>query len=211
MRWLGAGSNPTLDRQSAGGTLAEQTLSPAKDIPKCLQLRYTRLPGPVGRAGLALPMRFLRWQACSSQAGASRHRVAPHAVRSVFDRQGTVNFGFGQSIALAGRQVHADDSTFVDVDLSVNNAAVLMTGKVKTPEEKVLATKLAWEIRGVREVVSELQGHRQILDQDVAKDLAASAQLRGRLIADSDISSLNFSVDVVNNRLSVGHCRRCRG
>ena len=84
------------------------------------------------------------------------------------------------------------------VDVTVNNGAVLLTGKVKTPEEKVLATKLTWEVRGVREVVNEIQVIDKSSIKDVAKDLAASAQLRGKLIADTNVSSLNFSIDVVN-------------
>ena len=84
------------------------------------------------------------------------------------------------------------------VDVNVNDGAVLLTGKVKTPEEKVLATKLTWEVRGVREVVNEIQVTDKSSIKDVAKDLAASAQLRGKLIADNSVSSLNFSIDVVN-------------
>ena len=110
------------------------------------------------------------------------------------------------------------------VDVNVNDGAVLLTGKVKTPEEKVLATKLTWEVRGVREVVNEIQVTDKSSIKDVAKDLAASAQLRGKLIADTSVSSLNFSIDVVNgtvylsgvaadaeemNRV-VGHARELR-
>ena len=84
------------------------------------------------------------------------------------------------------------------VDVNVNDGAVLLTGKVKTPEEKVLATKLTWEVRGVREVVNEIQVTDKSSIKDIAKDLAASAQLRGKLIADNSVSSLNFSIDVVN-------------
>ena len=83
-------------------------------------------------------------------------------------------------------------------DVTVNDGAVLFTGKVKTPEDKVEATKLAWEIKGVREVINELQVTDTSSIKDIAKDLAASATLRGKLIADSEISSLNFSIDVVN-------------
>ena len=91
------------------------------------------------------------------------------------------------------------DATLVQfVDVNVNDGAVLLTGKVKTPEEKVLATKLTWEVRGVREVVNEIQVTDKSSIKDVAKDLAASAQLRGKLIADNSVSSLNFSIDVVN-------------
>ena len=91
------------------------------------------------------------------------------------------------------------DATLVQfVDVNVNDGAVLLTGKLKTPEEKVLATKLTWEVRGVREVVNEIQVTDKSSIKDIAKDLAASAQLRGKLIADPGLSSLNFSIDVVN-------------
>ena len=122
------------------------------------------------------------------------------------------------------RFIQEDASLITIVDVTVNDAAVLLTGKVKTPEEKVLATRLTWEVRGVREVINELQVTDTSSIKDVAKDLAASAQLRGKLIADADVSSLNFSIDVVNgtvylsgvaadaeemNRV-VGHARELR-
>jgi osmotically-inducible protein OsmY len=99
---------------------------------------------------------------------------------------------------LLDKFIQNDASLGTVIDVAVNDGAVLMTGKVKTPEEKVLATKLAWEIKGVREVVNEIQVTDTSSLKDVAKDLAASAQLRGKLITDGNISSLNFSIDVVN-------------
>lgn len=84
------------------------------------------------------------------------------------------------------------------VDITVNDGAVLMTGKVPTHDEKALATKLVWEVRGVREVINELQISDKSDIKDIAKDLAASASLRTKLIADKRVSSLNFDIDVVN-------------
>ena len=113
----------------------------------------------------------------------------------------------GLSTSVADTQIHAkltdrfvktDFSLVTAVDITVNDGAVLMTGKVKTPEEKILATRLAWEIFGVREVVNELQVTDTSAIKDIAKDLAASATLRTKLITDGNISSLNFSIDVVN-------------
>jgi osmotically-inducible protein OsmY len=113
----------------------------------------------------------------------------------------------GLSTSVTDTQIHAkltdqfiqNDFTLVTaVNITVNDGAILLTGKVKKPEEKVLATKLAWKIRDVREVVNELQIVDSSSLKDIAKDLAASATLRGKLIADNDTSSLNFSIDVVN-------------
>ena len=91
-----------------------------------------------------------------------------------------------------------DITLLTAVDISVNDGSVLMTGKIKTHDEKALATKLAWEIRNVNEVINELQISGPSNIKDVAKDLAASANLRGKLIADERVSSLNFNIDVVN-------------
>ena len=99
------------------------------------------------------------------------------------------------------RFIQSNFSLVTAADISVNDGSVLMTGKVKTPEEKVQATRIAWEIKGVREVVNELQVSDTSSLKDLAKDLAASATLRGKLIADGDISSLNFNIDVVNGTI----------
>ena len=99
------------------------------------------------------------------------------------------------------RFIQSNFSLVTAVDVSVNDGSVLMTGKVKTPEEKVEATRVAWEIKGVREVVNELHVSDTSSLKDLAKDLAASATLRGRLIADTGISSLNFNIDVVNGTI----------
>ena len=117
----------------------------------------------------------------------------------------TTEKGFSTSVSdgvifakLKDRFMQVNASLLTSAVVSVNDGAVLFTGKVKTPEDKVEATKLAWEIKGVREVVNELQVSDSTSIKDIAKDLAASATLRGKLIADSEISSLNFSIDVVN-------------
>ena len=117
----------------------------------------------------------------------------------------TTEKGFSTSVSdgvifakLKDRFMQVNASLLTSAEVTVNDGAVLFTGKIKTPEDKVEATKLAWEIKGVREVVNELQVSDSTSIKDIAKDLAASATLRGKLIADSEISSLNFSIDVVN-------------
>ena len=117
----------------------------------------------------------------------------------------TTEKGFSTSVAdgvietkLVDRFIQNDAALATSIEKSVNNGSVLLTGRVETIEQKVLATKLAWEIKGVREVVNEVQVTQDNSLGDKAKDLAASAQLRAALIGDQNISSLNFSIDVVN-------------
>ena len=118
---------------------------------------------------------------------------------------GNTEKGLGTSISdgvirvkLADRFLQSNESLFTNISVSVNDGAVLMTGKVEKPEHKVEATQLAWQTRGVIEVINEVEISDKSSIKDIAKDLAAAAQLRAKLIAEQGVSSINFSVDVVN-------------
>ena len=117
----------------------------------------------------------------------------------------TTEKGFSTSVSdtvieakLTDKFIKNDASLATGVDSSVSNGAVIMTGKLNTQDQKILATRLAWEIKGVKEVINEIQIVSEKSIKTTAKDLAASAQLRAALIGDQEISSLNYSIDVVN-------------
>ena len=117
----------------------------------------------------------------------------------------TTEKGFSTSVSdtvieakLTDKFIKNDASLVTGVESSVSNGSVLMTGKLDTQDQKVLATRLAWEIKGVKEVINEIQIVSEKSIKTTAKDLAASAQLRAALIGDQEISSLNYSIDVVN-------------
>ena len=117
----------------------------------------------------------------------------------------TTEKGFSTSVSdtvieakLTDKFIQNDASLVTGVENSVSNGAVLMTGKLDTQDQKILPTRLAWEIKGVKEVINEIQIVSEKSIKTTAKDLAASAQLRAALIGDQEISSLNYSIDVVN-------------
>ena len=117
----------------------------------------------------------------------------------------TTEKGFSTSVSdtvieakLTDKFIKNDASLATGVESSVSNGAVIMTGKLDTQDQKILATRLAWEIKGVKEVINEIQLVSDKSIKATAKDLAASAQLRAALIGDQEISSLNYSIDVVN-------------
>lgn len=113
--------------------------------------------------------------------------------------------GFSTSVSdgvintkLADKFLRADVDLTQGVSISVNEGAVLLTGIVATQDKKVTATKLAWEIKGVREVVNEITVKEETSLKNRAKDFAAAAQLRLKIIGDGAVSSLNYSIDVVD-------------
>ena len=91
-----------------------------------------------------------------------------------------------------------DVNKFIGIKISVDDGIVLLTGKVNTPEVRVEATRIAWEPRGVAEVVNEIQVSEKTSIKDIAKDLTASTTIKSKLVADKNIKSMNFNIDVVN-------------
>lgn len=87
-----------------------------------------------------------------------------------------------------------------DIRVFVNNGSVLLTGKVKKPSEKIEFTKLAWAVRGVNEVNNELQIIDTSLIKNIARDIASMGEIRARIMSDKGINSINFSIDVVNDK-----------
>ena len=82
----------------------------------------------------------------------------------------------------------------------VNNGSVLFTGKVKIPNDKIQFTKSAWAIKGVREVNNEIQITDTTSIKNIARDIASLGEIRARIMADKSINSLNYSIDVVNDK-----------
>lgn len=93
-----------------------------------------------------------------------------------------------------------DNSLIADSKVFVNNGSVLFTGKVKNPKDKIEFTKLAWSIRGVKEVSNELQVSDKSSIKNIARDIASLGEIRARIISDKSVNSLNFSIDVVNDK-----------
>ena len=93
-----------------------------------------------------------------------------------------------------------NEELIADTKVFVNNGSVLFTGKLKNPNDKIEFTKLAWNIKGVKEVNNEIQVTDISSIKNIARDVASLGEIRARIISDKSINSINFSIDVVNDK-----------
>ena len=91
-----------------------------------------------------------------------------------------------------------DVELFGDVSFSVIEGRVLLKGSVPTPDDRIRALRLAWQAAGVREVINELQVADDSGILNYARDTWISAQLKGKLLVDGDVLSINYSVETVD-------------
>ena len=67
-------------------------------------------------------------------------------------------------------------------------------------EAKIELTKIVWKIKGVKEVNNETQVNDVSSIKNIARDIASIAEIRTRIMTDKRINSLNFSIDVINDK-----------
>lgn len=91
-----------------------------------------------------------------------------------------------------------NEKIFFNVSVEVTEGRVLLTGSVEQIDERIEATKLAWSIEGVNEVINEIQISNDEGILDYADDLIMKTKINAKLLLNKDILNLNYSVEVVN-------------
>ena len=91
-----------------------------------------------------------------------------------------------------------NEKIFFNVSVEVTEGRVLLTGSVDQIDERIEATKLAWSIEGVNEVINQIQISNDEGILDYADDLIMKTKINAKLLLDKNILNLNYSVEVVN-------------
>ncbi len=86
---------------------------------------------------------------------------------------------------------------FQKLDMTVDQGRVLLTGVVQKPEHRVEAVRLAWQAKGVKQVINEIQvGNARSLGS-YANDEWISSTLKAQMVFSKDIQSINYTIDTV--------------
>ena len=130
-------------------------------------------------------------------------------------------FGTGVSVALDPRTVgtQIDDSIMqktisakilakdskylLSVKSKVLDGRIFVTGKVDSPEEKLMITKLAWETKGARSVRNDIKIKEEFNFKQSAKDVLITSQLRTAIIPNKNIKATNYQIDTYKNKIYI--------
>ncbi|MAM35142.1 MAG: phospholipid-binding domain-containing protein [Micavibrio sp.] len=90
-----------------------------------------------------------------------------------------------------------DVEIFRKLDLTVKQGRVLVTGVVQDPEARVEAIRMAWQPRGVKQVINEIRVAESDGLPGFARDSWITAQLRAKLVFAKEVQSINYTIDTV--------------
>ena len=96
-----------------------------------------------------------------------------------------------------------DINMFINVEIEVVEGRVLLTGSVKKPKHRLDAIKIAWKVLGVREVINEIDVTEKGGIKQYLIDVKIKTQIRYKVLADKEVSSINYNFEVVNGNVYV--------
>ncbi len=92
----------------------------------------------------------------------------------------------------------SSEKVLMEVGLEVQEGRVLLTGLVEDPEIRSKAVALAWQADGVKEVINEIEVGDDETTSDLAHDFWITTQLNTAILLDQKVSSIDYSVDTVD-------------
>ena len=141
----------------------------------------------------------------SSCTGVSSRGVFGTGVSIAFDPR-TLGTQMDDSIMqknLAARILIKDKKYLLSVKSRVLDGRIFLTGKVDSPEEKLLLTKLAWELKGARSVRNDIKIKEEFNFKRSAKDILITSQLRTAIILNKNIKASNYEINTYKKKIYV--------
>lgn len=106
-------------------------------------------------------------------------------------------------VNIAAKFINAGNNLFVNINTSILEGRVLLTGLVDNQEIRIEAVRLVWEIEGVKEVINEIEiGNRSSI-KDYASDLWINTQARGIAAKTVGLRSVGYNFETIQGKLYV--------
>ena len=105
--------------------------------------------------------------------------------------------------AINKEYINHDVNMFLNVEIEVVEGRVLLTGSVKKTKHRMDAIKIAWKVLGVREVINEIEVTEKGGIKQYLRDVRIKAAIRYKIIADKQVSSINYNFESVNGNLFI--------
>ena len=116
---------------------------------------------------------------------------------------GTVVDDATLKINISAKFIGAGNNLFVNINTSVLEGRVLLTGIVKDQETRIESVRLVWEVDGVKEVINEIEiGNRSSL-KDYANDLWINTQARGFAAKTLGLDAIGYNFETINGKVFV--------
>ena len=107
----------------------------------------------------------------------------------------TIKFNISRKLLIS------ENNLFVNIDTSVVEGMVLLTGIVKNQESRIEAVKIAWEVDGVKEVINEIEIGDKASIKEYANDVWITAQIKALAVREIGLRFISYNVETIRGKV----------
>ena len=95
----------------------------------------------------------------------------------------------------------SENNLFINIDTSVVEGMVLLTGIVENQEIRIEAVKTVWEVGGVKEVINEIEIGDKPTIKEYANDVWITTQIKALAAKDIGLRSISYNIETIRGKV----------
>ena len=104
---------------------------------------------------------------------------------------------------ISAKFIQSDNGLFININSNVIQGRVLLTGLVDTQENRIEAVKVVWEVKGVKEVINEIEIGNKTTIKEYANDLWINTQIKGLAAKTIGLRALSYNFETIRGKVYI--------
>ena len=106
-------------------------------------------------------------------------------------------------VKITTKFITSEQNLFLDIDSTVIEGRVLLTGIVENQEARIEAVRRVWEVRGVKEIINEIQVGQKTTIKEYANDMWITTQIKAVTTKNIGLRSLSYNFETIRGKVYV--------
>ena len=104
---------------------------------------------------------------------------------------------------IASKFIASSDNLFVNINTTVLEGRVLLTGLVTNQEIRIDAVRRVWEVEGINEVINEIEVGNRASIKDYGKDLWINTQVKALAAKTIGLKSVGYNFETIQGKVYI--------
>ena len=106
-------------------------------------------------------------------------------------------------INFAAKFINSPDNLFININTTILEGRVLLTGLVDNQEIRIDAVRRVWEVEGVNEVINEIELGEKVTLKEYGKDLWISTQVKTVATKTLGLRALSYNFETIKGKVYI--------
>ena len=106
-------------------------------------------------------------------------------------------------LKISAKFIASKQNLFLNIDSTVIEGRVLLTGIVANQETRIQAVRSVWEVVGVQEVINEIQVGQKTTIKEYANDVWITTQIKAIATKNIGLRSLSYNFETIRGKVYV--------